>query len=116
MNTPLINQLKDVVGHSHVLTKTNDKVPYTKGFRVGKGEALAVALPSSLMEMWQLLKVCVAHDVIILMQASNTGVTGGSTPDGNDYDRDIVIISTWSLPGQVNGLPPVVLVVLQKKH
>ncbi|MGY2912180.1 D-lactate dehydrogenase (quinone) [Ewingella americana] len=99
MNTPLINQLKDVVGHSHVLTKTNDKVPYTKGFRVGKGEALAVALPSSLMEMWQLLKVCVAHDVIILMQASNTGVTGGSTPDGNDYDREIVIISTRKING-----------------
>ncbi|PKB88290.1 D-lactate dehydrogenase [Ewingella americana] len=99
MNAPLINQLKDVVGHSHVLTKANDKVPYTKGFRVGKGEALAVALPSSLMEMWQLLKVCVAHDVIILMQASNTGVTGGSTPDGNDYDREIVIISTRKING-----------------
>lgn len=99
MNTPLINQLKDVVGNNNVLTKTNDKVPYTKGFRVGKGEALAVALPSSLLEMWQLLKACVAHDVIILMQASNTGVTGGSTPDGNNYDRDIVIISTRKING-----------------
>ena len=28
------------------------------------------------------------------MQASNTGLTGGSTPDGATYDRDIVIIST----------------------
>lgn len=99
MNTPLINQLKEVVGASNVLTKTNDKVPYTKGFRVGKGEALAVALPDSLMTMWRLLKVCVAHDVIILMQASNTGVTGGSTPDGNNYDREVVIISTRKLQG-----------------
>src|SRR6266446_6916561 len=27
------------------------------------------------------------------MQAANTGLTGGSTPDGDDYDREIVIVS-----------------------
>jgi len=99
MNTALITALKNVVGAANVLTKTNDKIPYTKGFRVGKGEALAVALPASLLEMWHLLQACVAHDVIMLMQAANTGVTGGSTPDGNDYDREIVIISTRKLNG-----------------
>ena len=30
----------------------------------------------------------------MIMQAANTGLTGGSTPDGDQYDRDIVIIST----------------------
>src|SRR5258707_14918496 len=30
----------------------------------------------------------------MITQASNTGLTGGSTPDGNDYDRNIVIVST----------------------
>jgi len=99
MNKTLINALQNIVGPRNVLTKTNDKVPYTKGFRVGKGEALAVALPGSLMDIWRLLQTCVQHNVIILMQASNTGVTGGSTPDGNDYDRDIVIISTRKING-----------------
>src|SRR5208337_2931014 len=33
-------------------------------------------------------------NAIIIMQAANTGLTGGSTPDGDDYDRDIVIVST----------------------
>ena len=28
------------------------------------------------------------------MQAANTGLTGGSTPFGKDYDRSIVIINT----------------------
>ncbi len=28
------------------------------------------------------------------MQAANTGLTGSSTPDGSDYDRDVVIVST----------------------
>lgn len=31
--------------------------------------------------------------VIVIAQASNTGLTGGSTPDGDDYDRDVVIVS-----------------------
>jgi D-lactate dehydrogenase len=28
------------------------------------------------------------------MQAANTGLTGGSTPYGSDYDRSIIIINT----------------------
>ena len=48
----------------------------------------------SLLEQWRLVQACVAHDKIVIMQAANTGLTGGSTPDGNDYDREIVIIST----------------------
>jgi D-lactate dehydrogenase len=34
-----------------------------------------------------------AADVIVICQAANTGLTGGSTPDGDDYDRPIVIIN-----------------------
>ncbi len=44
-----------------------------------------------------MLNACVNADKIILMQAANTGLTEGSTPNGNDYDRDIVIISTQRL-------------------
>ena len=36
-------------------------------------------------------------DIIVIMQAANTGLTGGSTPDGNDYDRAIVIINTMRI-------------------
>lgn len=41
-----------------------------------------------------MLAACVAARTIVITQASNTGLTGGSTPDGDDYDRDIVIVST----------------------
>ena len=95
----MLRQLAGIVGDKQVLTHADDKAWYTKGFRVGRGEALAVILPQNLLQLWQSLKVCVAQDVIILMQASNTGVTGGSTPDGNDYDREVVIISTRQLKG-----------------
>jgi len=64
------------------------------GFRFGNGPALAVVRPGNLVEQWRVLKACVASNKIIVMQAANTGLTGGSTPDGNDYDRDVVIVST----------------------
>ncbi|MFH8134483.1 D-lactate dehydrogenase [Pantoea osteomyelitidis] len=95
----MISQLKNVVGAKQLLTHQDDKAWYTKGFRVGRGDALAVVLPQTLLQLWQIMQICVACDAIILMQASNTGVTGGSTPDGNDYDRDVVIVSTRQLKG-----------------
>jgi D-lactate dehydrogenase len=89
----LIANLKTIVGDSHVLTDANDTVRFRQGFRFGKGNAVAVVRPGSLLEQWRVVKACVAADMIVIMQAANTGLTGGSTPDGG-YDRDVVIIST----------------------
>ena len=96
-NTTFINELSRPVGHSHLLTDPAKTARYRKGFRSGQGEALAVVFPGTLLELWRVLSACVAADKIILMQAANTGLTEGSTPNGNDYDRDIVIISTLRL-------------------
>ncbi|WES66817.1 D-lactate dehydrogenase [Superficieibacter sp. HKU1] len=96
-NHALLNELTRLVGHSHLLTDPAKTARYRKGFRSGQGEALAVVFPGSLLELWRVLSVCVQADKIILMQAANTGLTEGSTPNGNDYDRDIVIISTLRL-------------------
>ncbi|MBS0847720.1 D-lactate dehydrogenase [Citrobacter sp. JGM124] len=96
-NKTLINDLTAQVGSQHVLTNPAKTARYRKGFRSGQGDALAVVFPGSLLELWRVLSLCVAADKIILMQASNTGLTEGSTPSGNDYDREIVIISTRRL-------------------
>ncbi|MDU2938750.1 MAG: D-lactate dehydrogenase [Enterobacteriaceae bacterium] len=96
-NHALLNELTRLVGHSHLLTDPAKTARYRKGFRSGQGEALAVVFPGSLLELWRVLSACVQADKIILMQAANTGLTEGSTPNGNDYDRDIVIISTLRL-------------------
>ena len=93
----LIASMGDVVGQSYLLTDTEKKQPYTKGFRFGSGEALAVVRPATLVEIWKVLKLCVEADVAVIMQAANTGLTGGSTPDGKDYDRPLVIISTMRI-------------------
>ncbi|AFJ02754.1 D-Lactate dehydrogenase [Methylophaga frappieri] len=94
---PLLASLKSIVGKRYVLTAPAKIQPYCKGFRFGEGEALAVARPATLLQVWQLLQQCVAADVIVIMQAANTGLTGGSTPDGNQYDRPIVIINTMRI-------------------
>jgi len=93
-NKTLLNKLASIVGARHVLTSPSQTLRFRRGFRFGLGNALAVVQPGSLVEQWRVLQACVAADTIVIMQAANTGLTGGSTPDGNDYDREIVIIST----------------------
>lgn len=118
----IISQLQQILSSEQLITNENDKLYYTKGYRVGHGQALAVAIPDSLLQLWQVLKACVACDKIILMQAANTGVTGGSTPDGNDYDREVVIVSTRLIKGvqviddaqQVIAFPGSTLTELEK--
>ena len=93
----LEKRLISVVGQQQVLTGVEKTRPYRTGIRVGGGVACAVAIPGNLLQLWQVLQVCVQLDKIIIIQAANTGLTGGSTPDGDDYDRDVVIISTLNL-------------------
>jgi len=109
----IINQLERIVGSPYTLTDSAKKQPFTQGFRFGSGEALAVVKPATLTEIWRVLTVCVKYDLAIIMQAANTGLTGGSTPYGDDYDRDLVIINTMRLDDiqlidnakQIIGLP-----------
>tara|TARA_B100000424_G_scaffold66831_1_gene49375 strand:- start:5536 stop:7227 length:1692 start_codon:yes stop_codon:yes gene_type:complete len=92
-----IKQLQNVVGKKYVFTDKLNKEPFSKGWRYGEGSALAVVKPGKLTEMWKTLEICVENDLIIIMQAANTGLTGGSTPFGEDYDRPIVIINTMRM-------------------
>lgn len=93
----LVTALKEALGKRHVLTSARHTHFYSTGFRIGGGPVCAVALPQSLQQMWQTLLICVKHDAIMLMQAANTGLNGGSTPYGNDYDRPIIIINTLNI-------------------
>ncbi|MFM0500771.1 D-lactate dehydrogenase [Paraburkholderia caffeinilytica] len=90
----LIADLRNIVGNKHTMTDDGATRRYRTGFRFGAGKALAVVRPGTIVEQWKVLQACIAANVIVITQASNTGLTGGSTPDGNDYDRDIVIVST----------------------
>lgn len=115
--------LKDIVGEQHLLTTARATRRYRMGFRFGGGNALAVVRPGSLWEQWQVLQTCVRADAIVIVQASNTGLTGGSTPAPDGYDRDVVIVSTARLSSlfvldegrQVICLPGTTLHELEKR-
>ena len=119
----VINDLKLIVGKKYILTNKLNKEPYSKGWRYGQGSALAVVKPGKLIEMWKTLELCVKNDIIIIMQAANTGLTGGSTPYGDGYDRPVVIINTMRMDdihiindgNQIIGLSGSTLYDLEKK-
>jgi len=56
-----------------------------------------VVRPGSLIELWRVLGACIADGKIVILQAANTGLTGGSTPVDGGYDRDVVLINTLRL-------------------
>lgn len=95
----LISNLTAIVGEKYIITDPAKNQEYRSGYRFGSGSALAVVRPGTLLEFWRVVKACVEANVIIINQAANTGLTGGSTPSGNDYDRDIVIINAMRIDG-----------------
>lgn len=118
----LIRELKAIAGSGHVHTGAQDTRRFVRGYRRGEGKALAVVLPGSLVDLWRIARASVRAGRIILMQAANTGLTGGSTPDGV-YDRGVVLINTMRLKGlhllnagaQVVCLPGATLFELQRE-
>ena len=115
--------IESIVGKRQLITARWRKQPYSKGWRYGEGKAFAVAKPKSLIEIWRILEICVRDNIIIIMQAANTGLTGGSTPYGDDYDRQILIINTMRINDihiinegkQIVGLTGSTLYNLEKK-
>jgi D-lactate dehydrogenase (quinone) len=92
-----IAQLKAIVGDRHVLSDARAMRRYVLGFRYGGGRALAAVFPATLVELWRVLGYCVARNKIIIMQAANTGLTGGSTPFGDNYDRGVVLVNAMRI-------------------
>ncbi|RDE19905.1 D-lactate dehydrogenase [Motiliproteus coralliicola] len=117
-----IDQLTTIVGRENIKTGERQTEHYRKGFRSGEGDALAVVFPTTLLQQWRVLKACVEADKIIIMQAANTGLTEGSTPSGEDYDRDIIILNTTRMDSiylldegrQIISLPGATLFKLEK--
>ena len=92
VNDP-IERLKKIVGNRGVLTSDSQTAYYRSGFRSGLGGALAVVFPNSLLELWEILKISVEANYAIIMQATKTGLTEGSSPSGFDYDREVIVIN-----------------------
>ncbi len=93
----IVEELRVAVGRRHVLTGDTETRRFRNGYRYGGGAAVAVVRPGTLVEMWQVLQACHRAGMVIIMQAANTGLTGGSTPVPEGYDRPVVVINTLRL-------------------
>ncbi|MET0085769.1 MAG: D-lactate dehydrogenase [Sedimenticola sp.] len=92
-----LDAVAQIVSDGQLLTSNSRTRYYRTGIRIGGGTCCAVVLPTTLLQLWRVLQLCIEHDKIIIMQAANTGLNGGSTPFGDDYDREIVIINTLKI-------------------
>ena len=119
----IISEIKKISGSKYIITEDWRKQPYSKGWRYGRGNAFAVVKPGTLIEIWKILELCVKEDIIVIMQAANTGLTGGSTPYGDDYERPVIVLNTMRIDDihiindgkQIIGLTGSTLYNLEKK-
>lgn len=93
MTRDLLWKLRSIVGNRHVLTRSWATRAYRSAFRLHVGSAAIVVRPGSLVELWRALNSCVEARCAVILQAANTGLTGGSSPAAGPYDRSVVIIS-----------------------
>lgn len=91
------SSLRAIVGRAHLITSPAAVRPFCTAFRGSTATALAVVRPGSLLELWRVLGVCIGERKVVILQAANTGLTGGSTPMEGGYDRDVVVINTLRL-------------------
>ena len=54
LESDFISDLKSITGDKYILTAHWSKEQYCNGWRYGSGEALAVAKPATLLEIWKI--------------------------------------------------------------
>jgi FAD/FMN-containing dehydrogenase len=75
--------LREAVGPAHVLTEGDLSAWEQDWRRRWHGRALAVVRPGTTAEVAAVVRACAAHGTAIVPQGGNTGMVGGSVPDGS---------------------------------
>ena len=82
-HSTLLEQLRQIVGASHVLTD-GDLTAWEQDWRRRvRGKALAVVRPANTAEVAAVVKACAAANTAMVPQGGNTGLSVGSTPDNS---------------------------------
>ena len=80
---PLLEALRVIVGDSHVLHDGDLRAWEEDWRKRDRGKALAVVRPASTAQVAAVVRACAAAGTAIVAQGGNTGLVGGSTPDGS---------------------------------
>jgi len=83
MSAELLNELREALGPSQVLTGGDLSAWELDWRKRWRGKALAVVRPASTAETAQVVRTCAAHRVAIVPQGGNTGLVGGGVPDAS---------------------------------
>jgi FAD/FMN-containing dehydrogenase len=76
-----IEDLRSIVGATHVLDRDDDMAPYLVDWRKRYiGKAQAVVLPSTTEEVASVIAWCARTGTPVVPQGGNTGLVGGATP------------------------------------
>lgn len=96
-NQHILSEFETALGVTNISADPDKNEHFRKGWRSGGGAALAVIFPQTLEQLWASIKIAVSNNLIVIMQAANTGLTEGSTPNKDNYERPVVVINTLSL-------------------
>ena len=79
----VVAALRDLLGPDAVVSEPHELTRYEQGWRYGHGKALAAARPGSTGDVSRVLAFAATRGVRVVPQGANTGLVGGSTPDGS---------------------------------
>ncbi|UPK28270.1 FAD-binding oxidoreductase [Bradyrhizobium sp. 195] len=81
MRQRLVSAATQITGIKGILASPSQTASYFIDWRRRyRGEALAVALPTTVEQVSELVKLCCSLGIAIVPQAGNTGMTGGAVP------------------------------------
>jgi FAD/FMN-containing dehydrogenase len=83
MSTALVNALRTAVGAANVMVDGDLSAYELDWRRRYRGKALAVVRPANPTEVAAVVKLCARHGAGLVPQGGNTGLVGGSVPDGS---------------------------------
>ena len=80
----ILAKLQAVLGDHGLITDPSQMATYLSDWRNAyQGRSLVVTRPSSTSEVSQVVRICREHGVSMVPQGGNTGLCGGSMPDGS---------------------------------
>ena len=78
----LLDELRQLLGATAVLTEAGETAPYTEDWRKRyRGPAACVVRPANTAEVAGVVRLCLAHRTPVLPQGGNTSLCGGAVPD-----------------------------------
>jgi FAD/FMN-containing dehydrogenase len=93
----VLAELQEILGPDNVLIDADLRAGYEVDWtRRYTGQCSAVLRPRSRDQVANILRLCAAHQVIVIPQGGNTGLVGGGVPR-TVHDHPVVVVSTRGL-------------------